>query len=263
MQTIRRAADWIVANWATIAICWTLISAALSALWRAIPEPSRQRLAQRYPRVDAAARVVRKAGLDLIPVVLEGIRLLTGKRLPPIATEDDRPTDPPRPPPATPSAGLLVMMLLVLAGCAATPHQVASAAVSTAGAVTAQLHREHQRVYREATDALRARLTAEHRTLEDYDREVVPLDQEFRRRSDAVVALSAALYASAAVIDATRSGASPEQYAEAARAVIVALDEAVGALGSGAILPAVPIPPEIDTVRATLRGIVAGGSNER
>lgn len=131
MQTIRRAADWIVANWATIAIAWSIVSAALSALWRAIPEPSRQRLAQRYPRVDAAARIVRKAGLDLVPVVLEGIRLLTGKRLP-LAAEDDRPTDPPRPPPATPSAGLLAMMLLVLAGCGPHPwHVTAHAAINT------------------------------------------------------------------------------------------------------------------------------------
>jgi len=131
MQTIRRAADWIVANWATIAIAWSIVSAALSALWRAIPEPSRQRLAQRYPRVDAAARIVRKAGLDLIPVVLEGLRLLTGKRLPPLVSADDRPTDPPKPP-ATPSAGLLVIALLVLAGCGPHPwHVTAHAAINT------------------------------------------------------------------------------------------------------------------------------------
>jgi len=134
MQTIRRAADWIVANWATIAIAWSIVSAALSALWRAIPEPSRQRLAQRYPRVDAAARIVRKAGLDLVPVVLEGIRLLTGKRLPPLVSADDRPTDPPRPPPATPSAGLLAMMLLVLAGCGPHPWHVTARATINAHA---------------------------------------------------------------------------------------------------------------------------------
>lgn len=140
MQTIRRAADWIVANWATIAICWTLISAALSAVWRAIPEPSRQRLAQRYPRVDAAARIVRKAGLDLIPVVLEGIRLLTGKRLPPIATEDDRPTDPPdppkppSPPAATPSAGLLALLVVCVLACGPHPWHVTARATINAHA---------------------------------------------------------------------------------------------------------------------------------
>jgi hypothetical protein len=42
----------------------------------------------------------------------------------------------------------------------------------------------------------------------------------------------------------------------------VALDEAVGAIESGAILPAVPMPPEVDTVRTALRALV-GGSNGR
>lgn len=154
--------------------------------------------------------------------------------------------------------GAIALPSLLLSHCAATPHQVASGAVSTAGAITASLHRDHQRIYREATDRLREDLRQRGGTLAEYDAAVVPIDAEFRRRSQSIAALSASLYAAASIIDAARAGASFEQYAAAAAAVIVSLDEVVGAIGAGAILPPVAIPPEVDAVRGTLRTLVGG-----
>lgn len=151
----------------------------------------------------------------------------------------------------------LVIALATLHGCAATPHQVATSAEVTAGGLTQRLVIENERVYREATDALRNRLAAEHRTLADYDAEARPLDEAFGHRALALSALSAQLYAAAGITDAARAG-NPTQIATAARLVVVAIDQLLTAIEDGAILPPVPLPPELDAIRATLRALAGG-----
>lgn len=135
-------------------------------------------------------------------------------------------------------------------------HTAVAEAIAAQGSVVHALHQSHQLVYTQATDALRARVQGA-----DYDREVAPINQVFRARSRALQALSASLYAAAALTDAPDGGLP--QYAEAARDVLAAIEMDLAVLREGAVLPAVPIPAQVGTVVATLRGIagaVAAGA---
>lgn len=93
MDHLHSAAVWIADHWVTIVTLWPLVTALITSVWRAIPQASRERFAHRYPRLDAAMRVVRKAGLDLLPMLVDIVRVFTGRRLP------LPPSIPPMPPP--------------------------------------------------------------------------------------------------------------------------------------------------------------------
>lgn len=155
---------------------------------------------------------------------------------------------------------LAIISVLVLSpGCTATPVQIAHATTIGAGSIAATLVRENERVYSVAVDGLRAAFRADAGTFADYQAASAPLNAEFRRRVFGLRGLSSQLYAAAGIIDASRRGAGPQEYGEAARLVLLALDEIVTMLENGAILPPVPIPPEVNTVRAALRSMLSGG----
>lgn len=146
----------------------------------------------------------------------------------------------------------LMLLALATASCGpSTARMAAHTTILAAGSVTATLEREHQRVFREATNELRQRSAS----LADYNRDVAPMVAEFDERSEALQALSASLYAAAAIVDATRNGAGPAEYAHTAALTVVAIDRMLGVLERGSVLPPVDIPDEILVVTATLRGI--------
>jgi hypothetical protein len=97
--------------------------------------------------------------------------------------------------------------------------------------------------------------------LAEYERRVAPLDAEFRRRSAAIATLDSQLYAAAAVLDASRRDAGSADYAQAACAVLDAIQRAVDALEQGAVLAPVAIPPEVQRV-VTALGEVSGGCHD-
>ncbi len=151
---------------------------------------------------------------------------------------------------------LAFLLAFALPACRTqTPIRVAVVAVGTSVSV---LHTEHQRVYRDATDALRARVRSRGGNLEEYDREVRPIDAAFRQRTDALIAVDAALYATAAIADAVNRGAPVLEYRSAARDILTALDRVVSVMGSQTALPGVTVPAEIRTAIGVLTAISNG-----
>lgn len=155
--------------------------------------------------------------------------------------------------------GCSVMVLTT--GCGATPRTVAHVTVVSMGSALAALHRNHQRVYTEATDALRHEIAARHGTLAEYDTAVRPIDDAFDGRSGALQALDADLYGAAACIDASRlSGDALTVGRACAGPLLAAVTRDLESLREGDALPAVEIPSE---VLATLRALtlLAGGAS--
>lgn len=145
--------------------------------------------------------------------------------------------------------------------CASTPRQVVSATVVTAGSAVAALHREHQRVYTEATNALREAIHARGGTSADYDREVQSIDVEFNARSDVLVNIDAHLRSAASIIDASRANNSTS-WREAVGPVLTALRITLESLQQGNVLDPVPIPPEVLQVLRTLSTLAGEQSPE-
>lgn len=150
----------------------------------------------------------------------------------------------------------LLALALTLAACGASGRRVASSAVALAGGGLSVVHRDHQRAYVQATDALIARLRAADGTVADYDRESAPLTATFRARGLAIQALDGQLFAAARIIDASKTG-DRRAWAKAAAALLAALDLTLAVLADGAVLPAVPVPPEVREVVDVLRGLAA------
>jgi hypothetical protein len=142
---------------------------------------------------------------------------------------------------------------IALTGCGATQHQVAAGVIVSTGTLVGGIHRTHQQLYTAATDNLRARVQGA-----DYDREVAPIDEAFRKRSRAIQALSSVLYAAAYLNDATPAEATPAARAAAARQVLEALRDVTQVLADGSVLPAVPIPPEVLAVENALVALAGG-----
>jgi Skp family chaperone for outer membrane proteins len=153
---------------------------------------------------------------------------------------------------------LCLCLALSLTACGAAAHRTATVAIVSTGVGIAALHANHDRVYREATDALRARLRARDAPLADYDREVAPLDAAHRARGEAIQALDVAAYGAAALSDAAKSG-RPADYVAAARHLLDALRRGLAVLRDGAVLPAVPIPAELTRVTDQLATLAGGG----
>lgn len=151
----------------------------------------------------------------------------------------------------------LALAAAPLVACSGQRAQVATI-VAMGGSLNA-IHEAHRGAYTRATDTLRAEVRAEHGTLADYDRRVMPLDAAFTARSSALQALSASLYAAAAIVDAVDRGAAPSEYMPAAVDTIHALQRVLDVLGDGAVLPRVPIPPEVRTALVALEGIARAG----
>ncbi len=167
-----------------------------------------------------------------------------------------------------PDSALIVAMVCVLsfvlvywfAACGAdTGTRVAHVSVVTAGTAVASIDGANRALYTERTDALRERLRGADGSIEDYDREVAPIDHAFAARGRAIQAMSASLYSAAAVVDATRRGAARADYAALARDLLGALSANIAVLRDGAVLPALPIPAEIDQAIAALRAIASRG----
>lgn len=159
--------------------------------------------------------------------------------------------------------GALVLAPLagaLLHGCSGEQRVAQTTIVAMGGSVSA-IHEAHRDAYVEATDALRAEVRAQHGTIADYDRGVVPIDRAFRARSEALQSLSASLYAAAAIVDAHERGAPASQYAPAAVDVLRALERVLDVLDHGEVIPRVPIPSEVRTTMRALEAVaLAGGA---
>lgn len=153
-------------------------------------------------------------------------------------------------------AAMCITALLVLShtGCAASAQQTerraAAGTIAAQGVIAEGMVRANREIYTQATNTLGSRVQGA-----DYAREVVPLDTVFDARSRALQALSADLYGSAALVNAIGSDEGIAGYAEAARVLFDAIRRDIAVLRDGTVLPAVPIPPAVDTILATLQGL--------
>jgi hypothetical protein len=144
-----------------------------------------------------------------------------------------------------------------LCGCsAATTARVTRTALVATGTATAQLAQASRDAYVAKTDLLVADIRAHHGDFAEYLRRVDALDVELKRRTDALAALDAALYACAAVVDLGR-GATPETLRAAVADVLTAFDVVTVAMADGAVLPAIAIPAPLRATIATLRRMLA------
>ena len=152
----------------------------------------------------------------------------------------------------------IVLLLSQSTSCTSDQgRRVTTAAIAVSGTIVHGLVQANRDIYVHATDAIRA-----HAQGPDYTREVAPINLVFEARSRALQALSADLYAAAAMVDATRgTDGGLSAYADVARTLIDAIERDIAVLREGAVLPAVPIPQAIDGILTTLRGIagIAGG----
>ncbi|MEP7113175.1 MAG: hypothetical protein ABI862_07910 [Ilumatobacteraceae bacterium] len=152
-----------------------------------------------------------------------------------------------------------LVFAFVMSACSATPARVAHVALVGVAAGTATMHDESVRAYHEATERLRRELVGIDAGLTDYDARVASLDAELRARTEVLRTLDASLLAAAAIVDAVRDGASLGALLESARRVLAATDDALAALGSGRVLPAVRVPREVTVAVATLRALLGVG----
>lgn len=151
-----------------------------------------------------------------------------------------------------------VVTAAALAGCPGDAvRRGATVAVVGAGSTVGALRQEHERAYAEATDRLRE----SSRSLADYEQAVRPLNAAFDARTRALAIASTALYASATLIDLSRSAdAGAWEYARAALDAAAALRHALEILEAPGDLPALSIPPE---ARARLRALESLGGGTK
>ncbi len=149
---------------------------------------------------------------------------------------------------------LIFAVAIALSACVPSVRQVASMSIIGAGAALATVHERHQHAFVEASQALIDDIRAHHGKLEDYDRQIRPIQTTFVARSEALVSLDSALYAAASILDATRDGSS-HAYALAAQRVVQAIQAAMRVLGDNHVMPGVTIPPEVDHVITALQAL--------
>jgi len=152
---------------------------------------------------------------------------------------------------------LLLVALACAPACGPTQHRVATVTLVGAGTAVATIHAAHQAAYTEATDRLRERLRTDGGSIADYDRQVAPIDAAFAARSRVLQLLDQALYAAAGVVDAARDGGGADLAAIAGQ-VLATLRAAVAVLRDGSVLPAVALPPAVDTTLAALQALAGG-----
>ena len=154
-------------------------------------------------------------------------------------------------------AMLVFSLAFCLADCSSTARTIAHVTTVSAGSVLSQVHREHQRVYVDATDELRRSVRERHGSLAEYNTALEPIDAEFDQRSEALQNLSAALYAAASIIDASRDG-TPGDWRRAAGPVLDALTRAAEMMQDGHLLGAVRMPPEVAETLRVLTTLAGG-----
>jgi len=145
------------------------------------------------------------------------------------------------------------------ASCGDQGRRITTAAIVISGSITRGLVQSNRSIYTQATDALMVRVQGA-----DYAREVLPINAVFEARSRALQALSADLYAAAALVDATRGAdGGLGAYADVASALLAAIERDLAVLREGAVLPAIPIPQAVDGLLVSLRAIagIAGGTH--
>jgi hypothetical protein len=133
-------------------------------------------------------------------------------------------------------------------------HRAASVTIVAAGGAVAQMRTVHRSAYVAANDALMARGVIGL----EYERQIAPIDREFEARTQAIGAITTALYAAAAIVNATDQDAGFGAYRTAAVDTLSAINAAVALLQRGSILPPVPIPPEVNAAISALQAVVAG-----
>lgn len=154
-------------------------------------------------------------------------------------------------------AAMCIVALLALShtGCASSSDQTSRRAfagtIASQGVITEGMIHANRDIYTQATNTLGARVQGA-----DYAREVVPLNLAFDARSRALQALSADLYGSAALVNATRGDGGFAAYIPAAQTLLDAIQRDLAVLREGSILPAIPIPTAVDAIVGALQGIV-------
>jgi hypothetical protein len=151
-----------------------------------------------------------------------------------------------------------VLACVALPCCGATPRNVATMTLATAGAVVQQLVDANEAAYDVARNQLRAEYQRGGMTRADYDRAIEPMDAEFTARAQACASASAALYAAALLTRDARAGADLSVYRQPAARVLRALELALDALGTSNTIDPVAVPAEIRATLAALRTLAAG-----
>lgn len=151
----------------------------------------------------------------------------------------------------------LLLASLCLVGCPKdTAHHASVRAIVGAGSLVESLAQQNDALYRRETDALRERLRASGGSLDEYRRQVAPMDGAHLRRAVALATLADAMHSAARVIDLARRNGTTGEYMSIATEVLASVERALGELRGGG-LPSLEIPSEIDATRASLR-VVAG-----
>lgn len=155
----------------------------------------------------------------------------------------------------------LLACVAALPCCSATPRTVASATILAAADVVHQLELANDLVYNHAVDETAAPLRARHATRAEIDHALEPLDAEYTARVHAVASASAALYAAAGIVTASKSG-DLAAYRHPAAMVLRALREALDALTTGDVLSPVDVPQAVTDTLAALEALAAGDTGE-
>jgi hypothetical protein len=145
----------------------------------------------------------------------------------------------------------LLLACMLLFGCGAA-RAVFHTAIITAATAGSELNERSHQAYSEHAAQVRSGLVANHGSIEEYDTLIKPANAELDQRTAAIGALSAALYAAAALKEALgQKDLSPALIAQSAQRILTAASAAVESLSQGLILPPVPIP-------AVVRQAIAG-----
>ena len=149
----------------------------------------------------------------------------------------------------------LALAITMLFGCG-MGRTVFRAAVVTAATAGVRLNELSHAAYSEHAATVRAAVVARHATIEEYDTLIKPADAELDRRTNAIGALSSALYAAAALQEALDAKElTVALVAQSARSILTAVSAAMHSLQDGLILPAVPIPAEVRQAVKVLEGL--------
>lgn len=147
--------------------------------------------------------------------------------------------------------------MLLGATCSNGQHHTAVASIETLGAILNTVSTENRTVYERESNAAMNRVHDAGGTLEQVRAENAARERKFLERSDAIVALDAALVASAALADAAQAGGNPALYAVAAEKLLGVIQRSLPILRDGSVLPALNIPPQVDQIANVLRQIAA------
>lgn len=156
----------------------------------------------------------------------------------------------------------LILAVMLLCGCK-TLGTVFHAAILSSATAGARMNELSADAYRQHAADVRATVLAHHPAtteagLAEYDEAIKPADAELDKRTKAIGALSAALYAAATLKQALDSGElTAAIVAQNARAILSAAGAAMDSLQEGLILPPVPIPAEVRSAVKALEALTS------